>query len=102
MPLYTAPIELLGDWAESLPEHVAVVVERLRDVCLTGVDLLSDRQPDQLRIRSCTAGWPHVWLDSQRSTTATVAVDGSGCNWCRLAYQLGHELGHVVCNSWQT
>jgi len=101
MPLQTAPIEFLGDWRESSPEQAAVVIERLRDACLTGIDLLSDRQPDRLRVQSSISGMPHVWLDFQNLTTATVVVDGSGCNWCRLAYQLGHELGHVVCNSWQ-
>jgi len=101
MSLYTAPIEVLGDWRESPLEHAAVVIERLRHACLAGVDLLSDRQPNRLRVQG-TIGGPYVWLDDQQPTTATVVVDGSGCNWCRLAYQLGHELGHVVCNSWQT
>ena len=22
-------------------------------------------------------------------------------DWCNLAYQFGHELGHVLCNSWE-
>ena len=101
MPLYTAPIEFLGDWRESSPEHAAVVITRLRDECLTGVDLRSDRQPDLLRVHSRIGGVPHVWLDFQQATTATIVVDGSGRNWSRLTYQLGHELGHVVCNSWQ-
>jgi hypothetical protein len=23
-------------------------------------------------------------------------------DWCSLAYQFGHELGHVLCNSWES
>ena len=100
MPLSTAPIEFLGDWRESPPEHAEGVIRRLWDACLIGIDLRSDRQPDRLRIQSRIGG-PCVWLDFQNLMTATIVVDGTGRNWCRLAYQLGHELGHVVCNSWQ-
>lgn len=99
MSLYTIPIELEGDWRESPPEQAALVIERVRDVCFAAIDLCSDRQPDQLRVQSRITGPPHIWLSSP--TIATIVVDGSGCNWCRLSYQLGHELGHVLCNSWQ-
>jgi hypothetical protein len=29
------------------------------------------------------------------------ANDIGARDWCKLAYQFGHELGHVLCNSWQ-
>src|SRR5579863_5730561 len=101
MMLTTAPIELWGNWVESLPEEASLIITRLRDVCLAAVDLHSDRQPDRLRIESRMSTGPHIWLNGQNPTTASVVIDGSGRNWCRMAYQLGHELGHVVCNSWQ-
>jgi hypothetical protein len=28
-------------------------------------------------------------------------VDIGARDWSKLAYQFGHELGHVLCNSWQ-
>ena len=31
---------------------------------------------------------------------AWIIVDVGTRDWCNLAYQFGHELGHVVANSW--
>ena len=31
---------------------------------------------------------------------AWILVTIGACDWCQLAYQFGHELGHVLCNSW--
>ena len=59
------------------------------------------RQPDRLKVEGRVSVVPHIWLDGTNPTTASVIIDGSGRNWCRLSYQLGHELGHVLCNSWQ-
>jgi transposase len=100
MSLAAAPIEFRGDWGESPPDEAALVVARLREVCMEGVAWPSDRQPDRLNIEGRVAAGPHIWLDDTDPAAASVVVDGSGRNWCRLSYQLGHELGHVVCNSW--
>ena len=64
-----------------------------------GIRLLSDNQPATLRIESSSSGAPHVWLLS--STVAHVVVDGTARDWGRMSYQFGHELGHVLSNSWQ-
>lgn len=32
--------------------------------------------------------------------TAWIVVDIETRAWSQLAYQFGHELGHVMCNSW--
>src|SRR5215472_9230560 len=101
MTLALAPIECCGDWRESSPDDARVVIARLRDACFGGVGLQSDRQPEELTVGGRVGGTPHVWLDGAKPAAATVVVDGSGSNWCRLSYQLGHELGHVICNSWQ-
>jgi transposase len=99
MTLLTAPIELAGDWGASTPEDALVVLSRTREVCLTGIRLLSDDQPATLRVESRSSGPPHVWLQS--ATQAHVVVDGTARDWGRMAYQFGHELGHVLSNSWQ-
>ena len=99
MTLLSAPIELAGDWGASTPEDALLVLSRTREVCLTGIRLLSDNQPAVLRIESRASGPPHIWLQS--STEAHVVVDGTARDWCRMAYQFGHELGHVLSNSWQ-
>jgi hypothetical protein len=99
MTLLTAPIELAGDWGASTPEDALVVLSRTREVCLTGIKLLSDDQPATLRVESRSSGPPHVWLQS--ATQAHVVVDGTARDWGRMVYQFGHELGHVLSNSWQ-
>ena len=99
MSLLSAPLELTGDWGASSPEHALIVLSRTREVCLDGVRLLSDVQPATLRVESRASGPPHIWLES--ATRAHVVVDGTARDWCRMSYQFGHELGHVLSNSWR-
>jgi hypothetical protein len=98
--LASAPIEVHGDWAGSLPQSALTVVTRMRAVCLAGVRLVSDRQPAALRVDNQTSGPPHVWLHFDRAPVGWVIVDIGPRDWSKLAYQFGHELGHVLCNSW--
>jgi hypothetical protein len=99
--LLSAPIELGGEWYGSPQTSVALVLARTRDVALSGVRLLSDRQPEQLRVDDHATGPPFVWLHSDPPREAWIIVDVGARDWCKLAYQFGHELGHVLCNSWQ-
>jgi hypothetical protein len=99
--LLTAPIDLGGAWGGSPRSAVARVIERAREVMLSGVPLLSDRQPDRLRVDDHATGPPFVWLHSDTPREAWVIVDIGARDWSKLAYQFGHELGHVLCNSWQ-
>jgi hypothetical protein len=99
--LLTAPIELGGEWGGSPPSAAALVLARTREVALSGVRLLSDRQPDRLRVDDHASGPPYVWLHSDPPREAWIVVDIGACDWSQLAYQFGHELGHVLCNSWQ-
>lgn len=98
--LASAPIELGGDWDGSLPAAVLLVVSRAREACLTGVHLVSDRQPERLRVDNHGEGPPHVWLHFDGTPLAWMIVDIDPRDWSKLAYQFGHELGHVLCNSW--
>jgi hypothetical protein len=98
--LLTAPVEIVGPWGDSLPQAARQVVLWMRAACLAGVELKSDRQPERLRIEDHTSGPPAIWLHAQPPTTAWVIVDIGTRDWCKLAYQFGHELGHVFANSW--
>src|SRR6266851_1152158 len=60
----------------------------------------SDRQPDRLHVDNHPSGWPAVWLHNDHTNMAWIIVDIGPADWCKLAYQFGHELGHVLCNSW--
>ena len=99
--LLTAPIELAGDWGHMLPRSADQVVEHMRHACLDGVRLVSDRQPTRLRVDEHTSGPPAVWLHPDGSSMAWIIVDIGEQDWSKLAYQFGHELGHVMANSWQ-
>jgi hypothetical protein len=95
-----APLELTGDWS-SFDAAALRVVARMREVCLSGLRLLSDRQPERLRVDNHTSGLPAIWLHDDPATTAWIIVDVGVRDWSKLAYQFGHELGHVLCNSWE-
>jgi hypothetical protein len=99
--LLSAPIELAGDWGHMLPYSADLVVERMRHACLDGVRLISDRQPTRIRVDEHTSGYPSVWLHPDGSSMAWIIVDAGERAWAQLAYQFGHELGHVMSNSWQ-
>ena len=47
------------------------------------------------------SGPPAIWLHTNNPTTGWIIVDVGTRDWCNLAYQFGHELGHVFGNSWE-
>lgn len=100
--LATVPIELAGDWQGSLPNDVRAVIARMRAACLADLPLLSDRQPTVLRVESRPSGNPAIWLHPDGAALAWIVVNVGPHDWCKLAYQFGHELGHVLANSWQS
>jgi hypothetical protein len=99
--LLSAPMELGAAWGGSQPNDARAVVFRMRKVCLSGIRLLSDRQPAKLHVEDQSSGPPHIWLHDDQPDAAWIVVDIGTRDWCKLAYQFGHELGHVLCNSWQ-
>jgi len=99
--LLSAPIELAGEWGHMLPYAADQVVEHMRHACLDGVRLVSDRQPTRLRVDQHVSGPPAIWLHPDGSSLAWVIVDIGERDWSQLAYQFGHELGHILANSWQ-
>jgi hypothetical protein len=99
--LLSAPIELAGDWGPMFPRSIMRVIERSRQACLDDVRLLSDRQPARIRVDRHKSGWPAIWLHRDDIGMAWVIVNVGERDWSKLAYQFGHELGHVLANSWQ-
>jgi hypothetical protein len=77
------------------PNDAFAVISRMREACLSEVRLLSDRQDDH------ASGPPAIWLHEENPDMGWIIVDIGALDWCKLAYQFGHELGHVLCNSWQ-
>src|SRR5262249_21381438 len=100
-PLLTGPIELTGDWGRMIPNSALQVVERMRAACFDGFRLVSDDQPERLRVEERTSGPPLIWLPADGTKIAWIVVDIGERDWSRLAYQFGHELGHVTANSWR-
>ncbi|WP_162560521.1 hypothetical protein [Methylobacterium durans] len=103
--LSSAQMELAGNWSVSSRGNVLKVVEAARAACLSGFQLFSDRQPAKLVIDGHNDGGitpPSIWWHTDRPDTACIIVDVGENDWSRLAYQFGHELGHVLCNSWQS
>ncbi len=98
--LFSASLELAGDWGMSPPAAVIRVLSRLRDVSLSGIELFSDRQPVTIRVESRTEGFPAIWFHDEDPGLAWILVTIRARDWCQLACQFGHELGHVLCNSW--
>ena len=76
-------------------------LERMRHACLADVHLVSDDQPDRLRVDEHASGSPAVWLHYDNTSIGWILVDIGERDWSRLAYQFGHELGHVAANSWR-
>jgi len=99
--LLTAPIEIVGDWQRMLPGAVDLVVERMREASFAGVRTLSDQQPAWLQVELRKSGTPAIWLHPDDPGMAWIVVNIGERDWSKLAYQFGHELGHVFANSWQ-
>jgi hypothetical protein len=98
--LLNAPLEVQGEWGKSARGAATAVISRMREVCLAGVKLLSDQQPSGLRVQNHTSGSPAIWLHNDASRIAWIIVNIGERDWSKLAYQFGHELGHVLANSW--
>jgi hypothetical protein len=99
--LLAVPVEVRGEW-HAPPQSADTVILRMREACLAGLRLRSDRQPAGLWAENRASGPPSVWLHETPAKIAWVNVDVGERDWCKLAYQFGHELGHVFCNSWQS
>ena len=74
--LLTAPLTVQGAWA--WPKPAARVLARMREACLAGVPLLSDRQPDRLLVDDHTSGPSAIWLHDDGARLAWIIVNVRG------------------------
>jgi hypothetical protein len=100
-PVLSNAIEVNGEW-HAPPRSAALVIGRMREACCSGFRILSDRQPSKLQVENRASGSPAVWLHKDPKDTAIILVDVGERAWSQLAYQFGHELGHVISNSWDS
>lgn len=98
--LASCPLDVRGDW-HAPPNSAKAVITLMREVSLAGITLRSDRQPNAIWVQNNPSGLPSIWLHETPAQTAWIMTDVGELAWCQLAYQFGHELGHVLCNSWQ-
>jgi hypothetical protein len=97
--LDTCPIDVKGDWGTADADPKAVL-QWMRIAAFKGVELRSDRQPAALLVENRNVSNPAIWLHKDPADVAWIIVHVSPRAWCQLAYQFGHELGHVLANSW--
>jgi len=71
--LLTASIELKGDWLYG--DAVMRVLARVRTINLSGVRLVSDRQPARISVENHKEGPPAIWLHSDEPERAAIIVD---------------------------
>lgn len=77
------------------------VLRSVRENCLAGVMALDTHAPRRIAVvgipdRPCPQ-CPAIGLPDR---AALVVLCVSGRDWSKVAYQFGHELGHVVANNW--
>lgn len=101
VPILSNAVVVKGEW-QAPPRSAALVIGRMREACCFGYRLLSDRQPSKLWVENRSSGPPAVWLHQDDTNTAIIFVDVGERAWSQLAYQFGHELGHVISNSWES
>jgi hypothetical protein len=99
-PLADGPITLRGDWGGVPPESVLAVLNRVRAISLAPLRLLSDRQPAGLIVEARNSGPPMIWVIAEQHRYAWIVLDARPWDWSQIAYEFGHELGHVLCNTW--
>jgi hypothetical protein len=96
-------------WAEkshgsASTDDMCKVVASMRFASLRGIKLRSDRQPNKIfveNIQRAPGRWaPMVLATGRPDGAAWIRVTIDANHWARLAYQFGHELGHVLSNSW--
>lgn len=96
----TCPVAVRGEW-HAPPEAALAVITRVRDVSLAGIALRSEHQPDQLWVENKPSGVPSIWLHREPAKTAWINVVVAPRAWSQLAYQVCHEFGHGIANSWE-
>src|SRR5262245_48987131 len=73
--LASAPIEIGDDWPGAPSDAALKVVSRVREVALANIRLLSDSQPQRIRVEDHRSGPPRVSIHKGDPTSAWIIVD---------------------------
>lgn len=98
--LPTCPIAIEGEFPTA-SGAVHTVAEAIRHACFAGLAICPSEQPAVIAIRNSPTSTPAIWLQTADPTRAVIIVNIGEAAWSQFGYQLGHELGHVLCNSWK-
>ena len=97
-----APLSVSGAWGEGVPPDVVRgLLVYMRDAALAGVTLPPAQGPRSIEVVNRGSGGPSIWLSARNPGGAVIYVVTGAAAWSQLAYQFGHEFGHVLANSWQ-
>jgi hypothetical protein len=100
--LATCPIEVRGDW-HGPADSASQVIARVREVGLAGITLRSPAQAKRIIVENKHDGYPSIWLHDKPASAAWIMLNMTAPGaWCQLAYQLSHEIGHCLANSWKS
>ena len=97
-----APLNVAGAWGDGVPPDVVRgLIVYMRDAALAGVTLPPAQGPRTIEVVNRGSGGPSIWLSARNPGGAVIYVVTGPAAWSQLAYQFGHEFGHVLANSWQ-
>jgi hypothetical protein len=98
--LSKAEIEVSGEWGGARIQDVHAVVSSARDAITEGVKI-SAAGPTCIRVRGVPKRkCPIVLAHDAPDGSATMLLTVEGLRWDQIAYQFGHEFGHILANSW--
>ena len=100
MTLADAPIAFCHSWGMQHAASNEAVIALMRTACFAGVELLSERQPPSLLVENSNQATPQIWAEDRPDGAAWIKIQIKEDDLCKVAYQFGHELGHVTCNTW--
>ncbi len=97
-----APLNVSGAWGDGVPPDVVQgLIVYMRDAALDRVALPPSQGPRTIEVVNRGSGGPSIWLSARNPGGAVIYVVTGAAAWSQLAYQFGHEFGHVLANSWQ-
>lgn len=97
-----APLTVSGAWGDGVPPDVVRgLLVYMREAALAGVTLPPPKGPRAIEVVNRSSGGPSIWLSARKPEAAVIYVVTGAAAWSQLAYQFGHEFGHVLANSWQ-
>lgn len=72
----------------------------MREAIIENIALPNDGPKRIHIVGDPTASCPQVLAVDTNDDAATIRLTVSGTGWSQIAYQFGHELGHVIANNW--